>query len=61
MNIVHSAGADTSHGLPQCHCLVLLSLQQKHGEDGTVQSSHTLNMRQAILGPLGTLGNEEQA
>ena len=61
MNIVHSAGADTSRGLPQCHCSVLPSLQQKRDEDGTMQSSRALDVRQAVLGHLGTLGNEEQA
>lgn len=60
MNIVHSTGADTGHGLLQCHCSALPSLQQKRGEDGTMQSSRTLDVRQAILGRLGTLSNEEQ-
>lgn len=58
MGIVHSAGADTNRGLPWCHCLP--SFQQKRGEDGTMQSI-ALDMGQATLGHLGTLGNEEQA
>jgi len=61
MSLVHSAGADTSRGLPRCHCSVVPSLQHKRGEDGTMQSSHALDVRQTILGRLGTLDNEEQA
>lgn len=60
MTIVHSTGADTSCGLPQCHCSVLLSLQQKRGGDGAMQSSRALGVRQAIPGHFGALGNKKQ-